>query len=352
MAIRWWLALGAVLGPLAVTPLGFAETLAQAKNNAFLHLGLGVAVWSVRDAWVQTFVVLAWLSFWASGMAGWSFIGLLGVLAWALCYEAAGQVDTAWLWRAITVGAAAQMAWMVVQLTGHDALFVPINLGGSIATDRVTPPVGFFGNPSDAGLFLGLSLPAIAVTLPWLLPVTALAILLQHSTGGLVCLAVTALWLGARWGGAGVAAAGGVLMAVASFHFTYLDPHNFDGVRTLAWRQGWHVATLHPWLGWGPNAVDHRLVMVDVQGARLNFLFNEYLQSAVEMGFAAPALAIGYGCALLRRIWRAAAWAHAGVPALVMVAVTASFSIPYRIGPVALLSALYLGRLQAAVKES
>ena len=82
---------------------------------------------------------------------------------------------------------------------------------------------------------------------------------------------------------------------------------------------------------------------------RWNFVFNEWLQGALEFGLPGVVCAGGFLTSLawrLRGRWTAAAEL---VPAAVIVLLASLFSIPFRIGPVALLAALVFGQLDRRI---
>ena len=79
---------------------------------------------------------------------------------------------------------------------------------------------------------------------------------------------------------------------------------------------------------------------------RWNFVFNEWLQAWLELGLVAPALAIGYLVTLLRRLRDRVVEMAELAPALAFLLLASLFSIPLRIGPVALAAALVLGQME------
>ena len=134
------------------------------------------------------------------------------------------------------------------------------------------------------------------------------------------------------------------VLLVGAIYLRMWDPH--VDARTLVWRQAAQMIGQRPVLGWGGNALDHRVFFLTPRTElRWNFLFNEWLQAWLEFGVLAPALALGYAVALARRLRHRVAVAGECLPAAAFVLLTSGFSIPFHIGPVALLAALMLGTL-------
>lgn len=345
----WLLIVGVLLGPLAIPEFGASKNLMEAKNAMFIHAGLGATLLVVRSWWVRAFLAWAWLSFLLSGMRGWAFLGLLGIIAWALLHDQAGRLtETGWrsvCW-AVTVAAGFQMAWMVVQALGYDGLFRPITWGGGpLPAGSPIPAQGWFGNPADAAVFLGLSLPAMMAVHPVLLLPTGIAVLSLRSTAGFVCVGIAAAWWLLRYRPCWLLAALPVAAVVTAVQFLWLDPQGL-GWRPLIWSILLQFFAHRPWLGWGPNALEH-VVIIDSPVGRWNFGFSEWLQGGMELGIGAVLIAaayVGWQAWRLRSRWRLAGVL---VPAFGMLVAISVFSIPFRIGPVALLAALYLGRLDA-----
>lgn len=345
----WWLVAAMLVAPLAVFPAVTGIGIAQAKNGFFIMLGLALVVWRMPNGWLQAFAALAVLGTMRAGLTSWAMVGLLGILAWLLVYEEASRLsDRAWhLLRIAACGAVGvQLAWMAVQWFGLDPLFRPLDAHGQPAAGPA-PVVGWFSNASDTALFLGLSLPLVAALSPWLLLPCALGLAILRSTGGVACLAVVMLWLAARARSWAITGALGLLVVVgAAGFFRYVDPPS-GGYRVPVWKHATALVALQPLTGWGPNAVGHRLQIVRANTERWEFLHNEWLQGALEFGVGGPALAAAYLVTLGWRL-RHGRWREAGeaVPAAVALVLVSLFSIPLRIGPTALLAALYLGRLE------
>lgn len=351
----WWLLFAVFLGPLAALPPEWGVGLDQAKNAGFLLLGFVAAVWFLPNWWTRAFLGLVLVSFVASGMRAWGLAGVLGVLIWFVFFTHAIRLSrSAWPRIRLVMLAAAglQLGWMAVQWMGHDPIFWGLSYRGDLVPGN--PPItGWFGNASDMALFLGFSIPAALAVSPWLLVPFGAAILWLRSTAGFVCLALS---------GIGVAFHAslrlGLLALVAGLvlgaGFVRLLDSQGLGLRPVIWRQGIGLVSQRPWLGWGPNALDYRVIVTHPTPTdRWNFLFNEWIQGAVELGAGAPLLALGYLGSLARRLrrrWPAVEWETlAGMACLLSTSV---FSIPLRIGPVALLGALYLGRLEGRLSET
>lgn len=344
---RWWLILSVLAAPLAIVPdAGLAET----KNLVFLVLGAGAAIVLVGNPWVRGFAG------WTAGAAiltggeRWAVRGALGVLAWVLFYHLASTLtETGWrkVRLAVAASAAFQVIWLGVQALGLDPIFHPLPSQGGVTAAQVGLS-GWFGNPMDLALYLALALPLVAAVHPWLAGGIALAMLTAlHVTVGALGVVVTAIWLGLRshppgWLRAALVVA--VLGAAGAYLWSY-DPQG-AGLKPLVWGQAVALIREKPWLGWGPNALDHSVFILTPQVANYwNFVFNEWLQGALELGVAAPLLAAGFLGSLLWRLRGRVEQAAELVPALVILVAASLFSIPFRIGPVALLAALTLGQL-------
>lgn len=352
----WWLVAVVVVAPLATFPSDTGISIAQAKNAVFILLGLAVVVWRMPNPWLQGFAAWTVLVVSVSGWPRWGMEGLLGLLAWLLFYsEAARLKASSWSrvrW-AIAGAAIFQVAWMGLQALGADPVFRPVTYGGELAAGGA-PAIGWFSNPMDTALFLALSLPALAALSPWLLLITGLALLSLGSTAGLVGLGVTALWWapGWRWR-AGLAVA---LLVIATWFLMVRDPQGL-GRRPMIWRHTVSLIALRPVVGWGPNALGHRIHLWRslpgrvVGQERWNHVFSEWLQGALELGLIGPALAAGYVLSLGWRLRRRWADAQEALPGALVLLIVSLFSIPLRIGPVALLGALYLGRLEMIARE-
>ena len=364
-----WLVLAVLAAPLAIAPIGQSGSIAQAKNNLFIHLGLAFVVCVVDSWWLRATLVWTWAGFVLAGMHGWAFVGLLGVIGWCLIYQAASTLtETGWrnVQRAVVVAALFQLAWMGWQGLGYDRVFVAVAAPGTgHASPDPTLPVpmqGWFSNPMDAGLYLAMSVPALFAVHPALGILGALAALAMKSTAVLAALGAMALVLGVPWawrglqrlavprgmalawmGVLGLLAAGGVAAYVGLY-----DPQGV-GYRPLAWRAAWQTSGLRPWTGYGVNALDYR-VIIDSDVGRWNYLFSEWLQWRLETGVIGVGLAMGYLGWLAVRLHRTWPKGRPLVAPALVVLVLSVVSIPFRIGPVALLAALYLGRLDAEVR--
>lgn len=339
----WWLLAAVLITPIVALPGAWGVDLFQARNAGFILLGLAVIAGLVANWWLRAFLGWVVLTFLWAGAHGWALSGLLGVLAWALFYGLAARTPAAEWPRvrwALAAAALFQLAWVAMQATGYDPLFVPVRTQGGLLPTSV-PISGWFGNPMDLALYLGLGLPLLTAAHPALLLVVALALGALKVTAGFVGLAVTGLWLLRRRPWCAVGFVGLVVLGVL-----WLDPQG-AGLRPLIWKQMVQVALLRPWVGWGPNAIDYRIVIeTPAQAVRWNFVFNEYLQGWVELGGVGLFLAGGF---LASTFWRLRTrWAEAAelVPALAILLLVASFSIPFRSGPAALVTAVILGQLE------
>ena len=347
-----WLLVAVLVLPMAAWP---DARPSDTKNLAFLVTGAGAVVCLVRAAWLRALCAWTAVSALCAASAPWALWGLAGVLAWALLHQQAAALSpTSWrkVRAAIAAAALVQIAWLGAQALGLDPLFVPTVTQGGIRPAHV-PLTGWFGNPMDLALFLGLSLPALVAVSPWLLLPAAAALLALQATAGFVCAGTLALWLALirlpRWC-AWMAVVGILGLVVAAV--LVRDPQGL-GRRPTGWAIAARLAWERPLVGWGPNAVDHRIQIVDATtNNRWNFFFNEWLQGAVELGVIGPALAAGYLVSLARRLrgrWLACGEA---LPAALALLAVSLFSIPLRIGPTALLAALYLGRLESIAQEA
>src|SRR3990167_1144353 len=348
----WWLVAAVVLAPLAAFPGSSGIGLAQAKNALVVVFGLGLIVWRLPSVWAQAFAALALLSFMAAVMTVWALAGVLGVFAWLLVYAEAARLSDAG-WRAIRwamAGAALfQIAWMGLQALGLDPVFRPLSYRGD-PLPGPAPVVGWFSNPMDTAVFLGLSLPAAAALSPWLLLPGALALWTLGSTAGIVCLAVTACWIvpGWRW-----RATTAVVLVAGGLAFSLVRDPQGMGLRPAIWRNAAQLAWARPVLGWGPNGVGYRLRTIHPRTVEhWDFYFCEWLQGAVELGLAGPALALGYLASLAWRLRRRGHALGEALPGALALLALSTFSIPLRIGPAALLGALYLGRLEGLAREA
>ena len=350
-----WLIVVVTLAPLAVLPAAWGPSLAETKNLAFLVLGAGTMLSLVRNLWVRAFGAWVIVAYLMAGAHLWALSAVLAVLAWAVFHQVGRDLSEAsWakLRFAVLAGACFQVFWVVLQLAHLDPLFTAIQPQSGPAPEFVAA-VGWLGNPMDLGLFFGISLPLLVAVRPAWLGATAAALTalmmltVLRATVGIVALGVTALWLVWVWmpswwvrlGALGVVGGLGVL------YFVIWDPH--VGLRWLIWKQAAQLAGLRPFAGWGPNAVDHRLLLlVPAQEVRWNFIFNEWLQAWLELGLLGPGLALGYVLAVGRRLRGRLATAAELAPVFVIVLLASCFSIPFRIGPVALLAALALGQME------
>ena len=350
----WWLIAAVLVAPLAAFPPETGIGLMQAKNVILIVLGLAVVIWRVPNPWVQGFAAWCVLAFLDSGLRVWALTGVLAVLAWCLLYAEAARLTETW-WRkvrlAIAVAALFQIAWVGLQAAGIDPVFTGAPSYPSSAVRGGPPPlIGWFGNPMDMALFLGLSLPALAALSPWLLAAGAVGILALGATVGAVALAIAALWRAPTWRWRAAVAV--MLLLVGAWFAAVRDPQG-PGLRPLVWTQAAVLAAQRPVFGWGPNALGYRILLIHPATKELwNFLFNEWLQASMELGVPAAVLAGGWlvhtGLRLRGR------WARTGeaLPACLILLAASTFSIPFRIGPTALLAALYLGRLEAVAREA
>ena len=356
---RWLILAAAAALPLAAIP-GF--DLAATKNAAFLLLGaLGVLA-LVRNPWVRGFAAWTLVAYLLAGAHGWALSAVLGVLAWAvLCDLARRLTEPAWrqVRLALVASVLFQVAWVGLQLAGRDPVFSPLPTQGGVQPAAVGP-WGWFGNEMDLSLYLGVALPLLMAVRPvWVglvgSALTAATILvILRTTVGAVAVGVTVLWLAWRWWPAwwsrGLSV--GVVAGVGLGYLVLADPQG-AGTRPLIWKQTAHLIGLRPFAGWGPNAVDRRVILLTpATQLRWNYVFNEWLQAWLEFGVLAPLLAAGYLVALGRRLRGRVVSAGALVPALAILLLASLFSIPLRIGPVALLAALVLGRLDALTMEA
>lgn len=357
-----------LLAPLAVLPASWGVRLPQAKNALMILLCLALVVWLVRSWWVRAFLILAGVSYAASTMKVWGFAGLMALLGWALVYDQAGRLSEAsWtkLRVAIAIAALVQVAWLGVQALDADPLFRRVSTMTGQPEAGPIPLVGWFGNRTDLAIFLGLSLPALAMLPRWWGPAlaggTALVILVVlKSTSGFVPVAIVAGWLGWRWSrrqpvalrrslmvGLGV-----VFLAVAGLFFVVLDPPFGQPTAQTAWAYKptvWvtslNLALMQPWTGWGPNALGYRVHIILGDRDEYAFAFNEWVQGALEFGFPTVLLAAGYVGFVLARMRRRPDLAELR-PAFVSIVLLTMFSIPFRVGPAALLVAVWLGQLE------
>lgn len=343
-----WLIAAVLIAPLAVFPASWGLSSFQSKNAVFILLGLCVAFAMTPNRWVQAWLWWAGVGYVLSGAREWGTLGLLGVLAWALVYQAASRL-TATAWRnlrlAITAAACFQVAWMVLQGLGRDPVFSAVSYTGQVTAERV-PPVGWFANPTDTALFLSVALPSVLIVHPLLGGVVAAALLVAlKSTAGFVGIAVAALWLAVRKDRRSGVIAAGLLGVVALIHFVRLDPQGL-GSRPMLWQHVASLVALKPIAGWGLNAYGNRLTTFSVFDEQFDYVHSDYLQGALEVGLIGLGLALLY---LATTAWRLRLrWREAGesVAVLATLAVVAVFSHPLHIGPVALLAALHLGYLE------
>ena len=344
---RWWLVVAVLIAP-AVTAPGLAPTAATTALLLFLLLLVAARC---ASPWLQAFGALAALAAFVQGLPDWAGRGVLGIAAFLLVHqEVARHSARSWVTirRAIALAAGLQIAWMGVQALGLDPVFVPVSYQGERAPGTA-PAIGWFGNPSDTALFLALSLPALVAVSPWLFLPAAAALVALHSTTGLIGAALVAGWLAGRvW-----VLALALLVVVGLATLARVDPQGL-GPRPTGWGIAARLAWVRPVLGWGPNAVDstHLRVVDQTTRERWNFFFNEWLQGALELGLGGPLLAAGYLATLARRL--RGRWAACGeaLPAVLFLLAASLVSIPLRLGPTALLSALWLGRLESIAQEA
>ena len=347
------LLLGAVLvGPLAVNGFGASATMAAGKNALFIHIGLALAVLTTANPWLRAFCGAAWVSFFANGMHSFLFLGLLGVCAFAVVHGVAARLtmpEWAQVRVAILVAVTFQIAWMAMQATGYDPIFQPVDHTMQPNRQLTMPIIGWFSNTSDLALFLGLALPALGA-IHWGLAAIVAAVVLGaiRSTAGLLCVVVWILAGAARIGRVafGVALATCVLGGAAYMLWRDRAPQEW---RPTIWRAAAGIIATRPVVGYGVNALDITAV-IDSPVGRWNFLQNEWLQTTLEMGVLGLACAVGYTTALARRCWRQ--WREECVVAAGMLVIVSCVSIPFHVGPVALLAACYLGRLDQACQHA
>lgn len=349
-----WLIVAVLVAPLALVPASWG-TVAEGKTFAFLLLGGMLVIALVQNLWVRLFAGWTVLAYLLAGAHGWALSAVGGVLAWALFYQqASGLTESAWgkVRLAVLASALVQVGWLGLQMADRDPIFNAAVTQGLIQPPAM-PVVGWMGNPMDLALYLGLSLPLLAAVRPaWVgltaAGVTAGAILLVlHATVGTMAVGVTAVWLGWSWLPSWWLRVG-LVLAVGLLGGAYVvmaDPH--VGSRPLIWQQTLQLIGLRPFVGWGPNALDHRVILLSpVMEVRWNFVFNEWLQGWLELGLVAPALAAGYLVTLVRRLRGRVSAAAELAPVLVILLAASLFSIPFRVGPAALLAALCLGQME------
>ena len=315
----------------------------------------------VPNVWIRALVVwAACLTAVTRTDAAYLAFGMM--LAWCVVYVVASRCDDV-AWRTvrwgITVGALLIVTWMACQAVTIDPLrplgeawtLHAMGYGGK-KLPGVPPPVqGPFGNAMDAALVLGLSLPAVAVTLPWALPVIGVMMLVYlKATAGAVCLMIVAGWLAWRRSRRAAWIGAALLSAFAIVHVTWIDPQGLGG-RPATWLYAVVMIAAKPLTGWGLNVLGNTLYLVDPKiNEHWGFLFNEYLQISVELGLPALLLVVIYMTTTFR-VLKGRQWGELA-PAVLALAITSAFSIPFRIGPTALLAALYLGRLHAVITAS
>lgn len=354
MTAHRWLILLAFAAPLGVLPGWFGVPIPQAKNAVVILLAMGLVVWMVRNWWLRAFLLWAFVPFWSSGMRGWAAAGMAGLFAWALVYQQASTLSPeAWarVRTAIALAALIQVAWMGVQVADADPLFRRISTQTGVFEPGSIPVVGWFGNRMDLALFLGLSLPALAALSPWLVVgVSLVSLWLLKSTVGLICLAIVLAWWAWTRGWRGRLVGIGLgLVGLAAVFFMYLDPP-IPGGRPTVWVALLGLALQSPWVGWGPNALGYRVQLVLGTNEHWTFGFNEWLQGTMELGWPALVLAGGFLGSLAWRSRRKSVgelW-----PAFFILIAVSLFSIPLRVGPAALLAALYLGRMDGLTREA
>lgn len=358
---RGWLILLAassfVVFPI-ILPGDVTLSHAQAKATVFLLGGLLLLGWMLLPTWwLRAGLVLGVLSAVASGLRIWALAPLVAYLIWGTGVGWAGGLDDE-AWRrvrwVITIAAAIQAAWMGWQwITAYagDPLYWPSLRLFALKTVPgdgrllITAPIGFFGNPSDAGLFLGLALP-FAMTW-WAAGLIAGGAILSSSGAATLLVAVAASWwlLRRRWRwwlvpvGAGGLAALGVL-------YGWLDPAWAGGSlqgRLAVWDQALVLIARAPWLGWGWGSLGTRVNIV-WQTERWTYLHNEWLQVAMEGGIVALLLALIVLIWLACRLWERGI-TDERIPGLFAVIVAATVSIPFRLAPTALLVAVWIGGL-------
>ena len=360
--VRLWLLGSVLLAPLAVWPAPGDPM--QFRNAFFIVAGLVGILWLVPNWWLRAFCGWAVVSFALTGATWWGMAGLLGLLAWVIFYrEAAHLTDRQWanLRVAVLVACAFQVGWMGLQAIGRDPLFQPVSWRGELVPAASLQIAGWLLNPMDAALFLGLSAPLLMALSPWYLLLVAVPILLWlKATAGLAAIAIAAGWhFRASW-----KITVPVLALVVGIWAWQLDPQGF-GPKPTVWRSLGLVVARQPVLGAGPNALGYSVRTfqpVPIQDGtgvtadrhetlEWNFAFNEWLQGTVEFGVVGLALAAAYVGSLIWRLRRR--WTLVGecAPAFLILLATSLGSIPFRIGPVALLSALYLGRLDALLSD-
>ena len=380
-----WLVVAVLVLPMAVLPMAWGIDPMQARNAVFIVVGLATVIGLLRNRWLQAFLIWAVVAFALSGMRSWGLAGLLGLFAWALLYRHASRLTEAG-WRsvrwALVAAVAVQLVWMGLQVIGADPLFSEVSWRGDLElvkaptadvmrcgvadpacvtrlqalgwTLRPAPVVGFLLNPMDASLFLGLALPL----LPWWLALPTVAAILSElrATAGLAAVAITALWFALRTARPGLRRFGWLSVPVVGLGVTlyllYVDPQG-AGIKPTIWWHTLSLAWINPITGWGPNAVNYAVRILDpARDLYWNFVFNEWIQGALEVGMVGVALVLGYFGALAWRL-RGHRWQAAGplVPGVAILLAVSVFSIPLRIGPVALLGALYLGRLDGLLAK-
>ena len=345
-----WLIVAVFLAPLALVPASWGASVAEAKNFAFLLLGAGTVIVLVQNPWVRAFAAWTVAAYLLAGAHGWALSAAAGVLAWALLYQSAATLSPA-AWRkvraAVVVTALGQVAWVGLQVAHWDPIFVPAPVQSG-PPPLFVGPHGWFGNPMDLALFLGLALPLCAAVHPLLGGLVAFVLLGLHTTVGAVAVAVTAVWFNWQWL-RGWWTRALLVLAIALAGVSYvrvMDPQG-AGLRPLIWGQTVQLIGQRPLVGWGPNALDRSVIVLTPKTElRWNFIFNEWLQAWLELGVLGPGLALGYVVTVVRRLRGRMERATELAPVFLIVLLASFFSIPFRIGPVALLAALALGQME------
>lgn len=244
---------------------------------------------------------------------------------------------------------------MLLQVSQLDPIMKPLTAYGTIVRDGPQPVLGLFSNPSDAGLFLALSLPmALFLAHPAdaaIVALLSLGVFLSKSTMAMgtlgVVLAGYLLWrfwdrkISVRWAFAVLP----LSVAFAAW-FSLVDPIKEQGMRLVIWKRSLIILQkFFPLFGMGPGAMGNKWQFVYID-SRWTMLFSEYMEALFNHGIIGLVLLFTVLVFTVRRCFKVKMepWAWMG---LLAVGAAATASIPFHVMPTAILAAWYLGNIWA-----
>lgn len=213
-----------------------------------------------------------------------SVLGLWYVAIWALAFWWGNtRPYLAPLWKGLALGLGVSSAVAIAQTLGYH----PVE-----SADGAT---GLLYNSNVLAASATLVIIALACyRFWWFIPFPAVGLVLAHSRGAFLVLALTAIAKYVHW-----LAALAILVASALAFNLFLDPSNSD--RLQIWGMAIRGFTF---FGWGPFAFDDvYFIATRLHGPQMfhmEFVHNDYLQLAFEYGIGSLLVFAIFGAALTR----------------------------------------------------